>query len=73
MLLNETKSLQSKHAGKHKSQAINTDNGSALMNFNTVDDCRRELTAANNTIELLRSQLHDKERIIQLLEMQLQK
>ncbi|QNE38591.1 hypothetical protein F1C16_03000 [Hymenobacter sp. NBH84] len=56
-----------------KGNAIGTNHGIATMNYGTVADCEKDLRLARERIEQLTSQLQDKERIIQLLEMQLKK
>jgi len=71
MFLNETKKAQVRQPSKTEGQTIGTNDSSATINFNTIDECRRELLATQRENEMLRSQLKDKDRIIQLLEMQL--
>ena len=51
-----------------QNQNIGTNDGKAEQV--TVEDCQKELNLAQQTIKQLRSQLTDKERIIQLLESQ---
>lgn len=52
---------------KNNVQTANGDH-STITNNVELEGCRRDLTVANKEIEMLRSQLADKERIIQLLE-----
>ena len=59
-------------AGNSNIQKIKGNQGIIQANtgstVNNIDDCRRDLAVAQKENELLRSQLADKERIIQLLE-----
>ena len=58
---------------KTKGSIQTSNNGHNTINNFSLDDCRRDLEASRKEVELLRSQVQDKERIIQLLEMQLKK
>ncbi|UOR06487.1 helix-turn-helix transcriptional regulator [Hymenobacter aerilatus] len=73
MFLNEQRTTQIKHTAKNSGQAVITNHGNATMHYTKVADCEKDLLVAQKEIELLRSHLQDKERIIQLLEMQLKK
>jgi transcriptional regulator with XRE-family HTH domain len=50
-----------------KNNVQNNNGDHATITNNLVDDCRRDLKAANEKISLLTSQLADKERTIQIL------
>jgi hypothetical protein len=52
---------------------IGTNHGTATQTYTTLADCEKDLKSAHERIALLASQLQDKERIIQLLELQLNK
>jgi lambda repressor-like predicted transcriptional regulator len=64
-------------SGTGNTSQINTGNnigkntGTATQHVKSTGDCEQALVAAQVQNQLLQSQLHDKERIIQLLELQL--
>lgn len=62
-----------KNIGTNNVGNIGTNNGTAMVHYTTLSDCEKDLNAAQERIVLLSSQLQDKERIIQLLELQLKK
>jgi transcriptional regulator with XRE-family HTH domain len=69
-LLTDTASPTNSTNISGKKNAVNvsgTNSGTATQNNFTIDDCRRDLAAAQKEIALLTSQLADKERTIQIL------
>lgn len=66
----ESKALQQKNTGGVN---IVTNHGVAAQHYNSIPDCEKDLQVAQDKIAQLTSQLQDKERIIQLLEIQMKK
>lgn len=56
---------------ENQGNVIGTNHGTVTHTHNTVADCEKDLKIAQTKVEHLTSQLQDKERIIQLLEVQL--
>ncbi len=74
MLLNETTEptvTYQKNKGTSNVGNVATNNGVNNVEFNSFDDCKKALDIAKDKIDQQASQLQDKERIIRLLEMQL--
>lgn len=60
-----------KNKGTNNVGNIATNNGVNHVEFNTFDECKKALAIAHEKIAQQASQLQDKERIIRLLELQL--
>jgi transcriptional regulator with XRE-family HTH domain len=65
---NQAGSNNQKVRGSRNNVQNNSGDNATITNNVKLDNCQRDLAVANKELELLRSQLTDKERIIKLLE-----
>lgn len=72
MFVNQT-NASTMQVPKNLGRVNNTSNSNAAIQPPSLEACQKDLLTAHEKIELLTSQIRDKERIIELLEMQLRK